>query len=279
MDPRNGSADLIVNGGDVYDDGTPEEFEMFSQQMDGDLAGICETAGNHDWETRSTSSETGEIPSGYEAFWTRHRPHGARQPIDTSKRGGARYEHVIDPAGWRLLFLDTGPCKGNPWPMGDAARTRWLQDALTSTAGRAKVVFAHHSRLSKGKHGDIKDVDDLWRALFTAQGVPLAALTVAGHDHNVSLYKPRPQRNPDREAVPFDRGIHVLVNGAGGRGHDVAFRGTDPDQFSNDRDYCLTRLNLIDPRSLDVEILSFGPDKQPAPNVVPQLKHTLQIRV
>jgi Calcineurin-like phosphoesterase len=276
----NAAPALIINGGDVYGDGTPEEFEMFLEQMDGDLTGICEIPGNHDWHTRGNSAATGQIPSGYDAFWRRFPPPQSQQPIDTSKRGGARYEHFIDIDGWRLLFVDTGPCEddNDPWPMRDSSRMTWLHDAL-DTPGRAKIVFAHHSRLSRGKHGDIEQVDALWQALFDDSGVPRAALTVAGHDHNVSIYGPRPRLNPSSGSVDFAHGIHIMVNGAGGRGHDAAFRGAKPDVFSDDDNYSLTRLNLLDNRSADIEVLGFGRKKHPSDTATPLLLQTLQLRL
>jgi 3',5'-cyclic AMP phosphodiesterase CpdA len=273
-----GTQRLIVVGGDVYDDGTPAEFATFMQQMDGNVSDMCETAGNHDWETTSSSAATGPIPSAYEAFWRQVPPPLSRQPIDTSKRGGARYEHFIDADGWRLIFLDTGPCKESPWPMGDASRLAWLKSAL-DTPGRAKIVCAHHSRLSWGKHGDVKNVDTAWRALFDEAGNPRAALTLGGHDHNVSIYNPRPRDNPKNGSVAFANGIHIIVNGAGGRGHDLRFRGTRPDRFDDDRRYCVTRINLIGPLAADIDTLSFGSSKNPPPGTVPALLHTLQIRL
>src|SRR5687767_4572388 len=102
---------LIDIGGEVYDKGTPHEFVKFLEQMGGRVEEICETPGNHDWDTRSASSATGDIPSGYEAFWKRFASPKSRQPIDLSKRGGARYEHFVDVDGWRLVFLDTGLSK------------------------------------------------------------------------------------------------------------------------------------------------------------------------
>ncbi len=274
----NGSPSLIVIGGDVYDDGTPEEFAQFLDQLDGDVSELCETPGNHDWNTRSTSAATGEIPSGYEAFWRQFAPPLSRQPIDATKRGGARYEHFIDVDGWRLLFLDTGPCKDNPWPMGDSHRVDWLKDAIGG-GGRAKIVFAHHSRLSRGKHGDVEKVDALWRTLFNPSGEPQIALTVAGHDHNVAIYGPRPRTNPKSGSVAFEKGIHVVVNGAGGRGHDLGVWGTSPDRFFDDENYCVTRIQLLDDRSADLEILSFGRGKNPPSDSTPTLLHTLPIRL
>ena len=93
---------VVVNGGDVYDDGQAAQFAKFLQQMDGDLSALCETPGNHDWRTRVASPATGEIPAGYDAFWAQHPPPHSRQPIDATKRSGARYEHFIDVDGWRL---------------------------------------------------------------------------------------------------------------------------------------------------------------------------------
>ena len=273
-----GDADLIVNGGDVYGEGTPEEFEMFRQAMQGNLALICETAGNHDWRTRAMSPATGQIPAGYEAFWKQFPPPASRQPIDTTKRGGARYEHFIDLDGWRLIFLDTGPCEDiDEWPTGDTSRVTWLRNAL-NTPGRAKIVCAHHSRLSRGKHGDIDEVDTLWKTLFDDAGAPRAALTIAGHDHNVSLYKPRPRKVSDG-AVDLTKGIHVMVNGAGGRGHDAGFRGTRPDLFFEEERYCLTRMKLNATASADIEILSFGKRKDPPSDVAPALLHRTTIQV
>ena len=273
-----GDADLIINGGDVYGDGTPEQFELFRQAMGGNLQGICETPGNHDWRTRATSPATGQIPAAYEAFWKQFPPPASRQPIAADKRGGARYEHVIDLHGWRLIFLDTGPCEDiEAWPMGDPSRVAWLRDAL-NTPGRAKIVCAHHSRLSRGKHGDIGEVEAVWATLFDGTGAPRAALTIGGHDHNVSIYQPRP-RDVSRGAVDLSKGIHVMVNGAGGRGHDVGFQGTQPDVFFEEQQYCLTRLRLSATASAEVEILSFGKKKDPPADLAPALLHRLSIQV
>jgi 3',5'-cyclic AMP phosphodiesterase CpdA len=274
-----GSPALVVNGGDVYNDGKPNEFEAFFEQMDRDVTGMCETPGNHDWRTTERSGSAGTIAAGYEAFWGRFPPPLSRQPVDTSKRGGARYEHVIDLEGWRLVFIDTGPCKNDPWPMGDPDRIAWLRRVLTETPGRARIVFAHHSRLSNGKHGDVENVDTLWRTLFDERsGAPLAALTLAGHDHNVSVYGPRPRRNPKSGSVAFSNGIHVMVNGAGGRGHDTGFRGTRPDIFFDDDNFCLTRITLLDGRSADVEVLSFGHNDPPTVTT-PSVLSTLRLRL
>ena len=264
---------LIVYGGDVYKRGTEAQFAMFFDQMNRDVSDTCALSGNHDWKTASADPHPDRIPLGYERFWRQFGPGQSQQPIDTTKRGGARYEHFKDIDGWRLVFVDTGPCNTEDWPVGDPERAAWLRSALTSTPGRAKIVFGHHSRLSRGKHGDNTTVAALWECLFDpASGAPLAALAVAGHDHNVTWYEPRPKDFPERGAVPFDRGIYVHVNGAGGHGHDEAsglftglfqpISGTKPD-YKDDDNWCLTRIDLVSPARAEVTILSFGADKPP----------------
>jgi hypothetical protein len=249
------NASLIINGGDIYNKGKKSEFASFLQQMNSDVSLYCETAGNHDWKTSNTSPSTGRIPHEYEAFW---KSNASRQPIDSSKKGGARYEHFIDINGWRLIFLDTGICKDEPWPMEDESRGEWLHAALTGVAGRAKIVFAHHSRLSRGNHGDNKGVKELWRSLFSNDGKPLASLTLAGHDHNVSIYSPRGRDNPETSIVPSDKGIHVMVNGAGGNGFYTGFTGTKPDVLAFGNGFCVTKIELVDAHQAIVSTLNFG---------------------
>src|SRR5262245_37273103 len=82
-----GSPQLIVIGGDVYEKGTDDEFALFFDQIDRNVSDLCETAGNHDWKTTSSSGATGKIPTEYEAFWSRFPPPQSRQPIDTTRRG------------------------------------------------------------------------------------------------------------------------------------------------------------------------------------------------
>ena len=264
---------LIVYGGDVYKRGTEAQFAMFYDQMNRDVSDTCALAGNHDWKTASPDPYPDRIPLGYERFWQQFPPGQSQQPINTAKRGGARYEHFKDIDDWRLVFVDTGPCNTEAWPVGDPDRAAWLRDSLTSTPGRAKIVFAHHSRLSRGKHGDNLTVAPLWECLFDENtAAPLAALAVAGHDHNVTWYDARPKNNPDLDVVAPDRGIFVHVNGAGGHGHDEAsglftgflqpISGTKPD-FKDDDNWCVTRIDLLSPRSAEVSIVSFGADKPP----------------
>jgi 3',5'-cyclic AMP phosphodiesterase CpdA len=269
-----GDATLIVNGGDVYKTGTDAEYALFAQQMGDDFSLVCQTPGNHDWMTQSNSPQTGRIPSGYEKFWSAQGPPASKQPIDTTKKGGARYEHFIDVDGWRLIFLDTGFSDMLAWPQGDPGRVAWLRQAVQGTPGRAKIVFAHHSRLSIGAHGDNLSVNAAWQELFDPAGTPLVACTIAGHDHNVSLYGPRPRSQPESGSVPFAKGIYVIVNGAGGTGLFMPLVGTKPDVFFEANSFCVTRITLDDAQTARIDFLGFGalPDENTEPQVIAGFK-------
>ncbi len=264
-----GSPSLIINGGDVYPDGKTKEFTEFFKQMDNDVSLMCETPGNHDWHDDPDLPQTGRIPHGYDTFWLSHP--GSKQPVDTSKKGGARYEHFIDIDGWRLIFLDTGDYSKNSWPAGDQNRVTWLKNSFQP--GRSNILVAHHSRLSRGLHGNNGNLDVLWKTLFDASGAPRVAFTLAGHDHNVSVFGPRSKDNPEGPSASFDKGIYVFVNGAGGSGHysgGFFASGTKPDIFFNDDNFCVTRINLIDATSVDVDVLNFGTAAKTEPVPIPE---------
>jgi calcineurin-like phosphoesterase family protein len=273
----NGNPSLIVYGGDVYGKGTEDEFTKFFDQLGRDVSRVCETPGNHDWKTTSTSPATGRIPSGYEKFWQETTP--SKQPIDSTKLSGARYEHCMDIDGWRLVFLDTGLVDDNEnmsWPFGDLSRQAWLTKVLTDLPGRSKIVFAHHSRLSTGHHNDNVGVHAIWNSLFhPVTGVPLVAFTIAGHDHNVSLYGPKSRDDVTGANVAMDTGVRLLVNGAGGDTLYTAGDGTVPDEFEV-KGFCVTRINLIDAKSADVDTLSFG--LNPKPTTVPKVLANFAVR-
>src|SRR5262245_35804508 len=203
-----GSPEMIIYGGDVYPAGDTSAFAEFFAQMDQDVRLVCETPGNHDWKDDPALPEVGRIPHGYDTFWRSHPE--SFQPVDASKVGGARYDHFRDFNGWRFIFLDTGDYDNHhPWPAGDQERVTWLRQSLQP--GRANILVAHHSRLSRGRHGDNTELHTLWEQLFDADGTPRVAFTLAGHDHNVSVYGPRSKDNPHGPVVAPDKGIHLIV--------------------------------------------------------------------
>jgi len=182
--------------------------------------------------------------------------------------------------GWRLIFMDTGRCESISWPMGDETRAQWLEGVLATGNGRTKILFAHHSRLSRGAHGDMtQGVGRIWEMLFDEHDKPRVAMTVAGHDHNVSVYGPRPKTKPEGKAVPFADGIYLVVNGAGGAGHYKPTKGTKPDLAQDLKNYCVTQIELVVEHTAKVVTLSFGNNVKSTtvPTVVPKSAFTLSV--
>jgi Calcineurin-like phosphoesterase len=145
--------------GDVYEDGTAEEFARHYRPVYGHLDAVtAPTPGNHEW---SNARE------GYNAYWDRVR--GRPMPSYYSFHAG----------GWELLSLNSEV------PHDEGSRQlRWLRDELAER-GTCRLAFLHRPRFSAGRHGDQAHVAPLWRALRGR-----AAVVVAGHDHNMQRLRP-----------------------------------------------------------------------------------------
>jgi hypothetical protein len=170
------------------------------------------------------------------------------------------------------VLADPPGVEGNLAAAADSteAASAWLRQAVQSKPGRAKIVFAHHSRLSCGQHPDNPEIDAIWQELFDANGAPLAACTVAGHNHNVGLYKPRPRNHPESSGpVPFAQGIYMMVNGASGVGFYTPDEGTMPDLFFDFVSCCVTRITLENAQKAQFDVLGFG--HTPTAHTVPQV--------
>jgi hypothetical protein len=147
--------------GDVYEEGTAEEFESSYDSVYGELAERTEpTPGNHEWPTRA---------EGYEPYWRRVKGRPIA-PWYASRAGG-----------WRLLSLNTEA----PHDAG-SPQLRWLEDELPLLAGTCTIAFWHRPFVNAGKYGDQEDVAPLADAVRGH-----AAIVLAGHDHNMQRFRPR----------------------------------------------------------------------------------------
>lgn len=145
--------------GDVYDDGTAEEFERNYRSVYGRLDRItAPTPGNHEW---SNAEE------GFGPYWRRAK--GRALPSYYSFRAG----------GWQLLSLNSEAPHDE-----DSAQVRWLRRAVAEP-GTCRLAFWHRARFSAGKHGDQDDVAPLWDALRGK-----AAIVAAAHDHDMQRLHP-----------------------------------------------------------------------------------------
>ena len=155
---KRGPVDRLLYLGDVYDDGTFEEFATNYVTTYGRLARItAPTSGNHEADNEST---------GYDAYW--HQIRGVRPPDWYAFRA----------AGWTLLSLDSEAAHDR-----GSAQHRWLEGQLRAP-GTCRIAFWHRARFSAGAdHGDQEDMAPLWDELRGH-----AAIVVAGHDHDMQRF-------------------------------------------------------------------------------------------
>jgi hypothetical protein len=154
--------DRFLYLGDVYDSGTPAEFQRNYEPVYGPLAPItAPTSGNHDWANRAT---------GYLPYW--------RSKLGRDLPPWYR----LDAGGWEVLSLNSEAPHGP-----GSEQVQWLAQQLAATPGNCRIAFWHRPRFSAGRvHGDQPDVAPFWNAL---QG--RAALVLNGHEHDSQRLRSR----------------------------------------------------------------------------------------
>lgn len=153
--------DRMLYLGDVYPDGTQEDFEQNYRSVYGHMdKRTSPTPGNHDWENREEA---------YDAYWKRR--HG--------REIGPWYS--FDLGGWEFLSLNSE----EPVEPGSPQHA-WLRKEL-SEPGDCRIAFWHSPRFSASSehHGDDPEMQPLWDAL---KGRAVAVLS--GHDHDMQRFKP-----------------------------------------------------------------------------------------
>lgn len=151
--------ELFFYLGDVYPDGSAEDFRTYDG-LYGKLAKrTAPTLGNHEASNRG---------SGYAPYWAR----ALGRPV-------ARW-YSFRAGGWTVLSLDSEV-------RGALARrqARWLRSAVQS-GGNCRLAFWHRPRYSAGLHGDERAVAPLWNGLAGR-----ARLALNGHDHDMQQLKRR----------------------------------------------------------------------------------------
>jgi hypothetical protein len=155
-----GPVDRLLYLGDVYEDGTAEDFARNYAPSYGRLARkTAPTAGNHDAAKAST---------GYDPYW--RRAHGVSPPDWYSFRAG----------GWTILSLDSQVAHDAGSP-----QLRWLERRVRGP-GTCRIAFWHRPRYSAGTtHGDQEDMEPVVDALRGH-----AAIVLTGHEHDMQRFKP-----------------------------------------------------------------------------------------
>jgi hypothetical protein len=151
--------DRFLYLGDVYEEGTPEEFERNYDPIYGDLKDItAPTPGNHEWPNHE---------EGYDEYWG-----AVGHPSD--------HWYRFETAGWEILSLNSEEAHGPGSP-----QVRWLKRQVREP-GTCRIAFWHRPFVSAGRHGDQEDVAPLWRAVRGR-----VAIVLSGNDHNMQRFRRR----------------------------------------------------------------------------------------
>jgi calcineurin-like phosphoesterase family protein len=148
--------DRVLYVGDVYPNGTSDQFADWERVWGGLVTRMAPTPGNHDWP---------EAAEGYDPFWSGAR--GTPPPTHYAFRAG----------GWQLLSL-------NSEHEEQTAQIEWVRER-TASSGGCTIAFWHRPRWSAGPHGDDSAVAGLWQA---ARG--RVAAVISGHEHNMQRLAP-----------------------------------------------------------------------------------------
>lgn len=149
-----GRVDRFLYLGDVYENGTGDEFEDNFAPVYERLGRVTSpTPGNHDWPRHE---------EGYGPYWSR-----------VQGRAPPSY-YALSLGGWTLLSLNSEEPHGP-----GSAQLRWLDHRLRRGRGTCRLAFWHRPRYSAGTtHGDQPDVEPLWNTLRGR-----ATLVLNGHEH------------------------------------------------------------------------------------------------
>lgn len=144
--------DQFIYLGDVYEDGTPAEYENNYHTVFGNLKPITKpVAGNHDYHSRL---------SGWNVYWNNHPTY---------------YKFQV--GSWQFIVLDT-----ELKDYGKAVQQNWLVQQISR---QPTVVCMHRSRYSCGGHEDQPDLEPIFK-MFRGR----TAVFLTGHNHTLQRLTP-----------------------------------------------------------------------------------------
>ncbi len=152
--------DRLIYLGDVYEDGTAEDFDLRYEPVYGRFRELtAPTPGNHDWPQHE---------EGYDPYW--------REAL-----GRALSDHYsFDIGGWQILSVNSEAAREDP-----SEQLAWLREELAGP-GNCRLAFWHRARFSAGTvHGDHPYMEPFWDALTGK-----ASIVVNGHEHNMQRFEP-----------------------------------------------------------------------------------------
>lgn len=192
--------------GDVYETGTPAEFEHNYAPQYGALADRTDPViGNHEYLNRE---------QGYYPYWMGRRGWS---------RERAKHRAYVDPeSGWQVIAYSS---ESPPGP-----EAKWVSKQVAKHDGTCRIALAHRARysLADGEHSDNPEQEPIWRELADR-----TAINLAGNAHVYGRMRPI-------------SGVHVIVSGAGGHNlRELAEQQQHPVAAAADEIPMATRLELL----------------------------------
>jgi PKD repeat protein len=206
---------LFLYLGDVYEDGTPMEFNNWygasgTASTYGQFRSITDpVVGNHEY--------IGTSASGYFYYWD-NIPH----------------YYSFNSHGWHFIALDSTSQFGQT-AVG-TGQYNWLAADLAANTAACTVVYYHHPILNVGPEGSTISMIPMWQ-LFAQHHV---TLVLNGHDHDYQRFQPA-----DGNLNPSSTGVTEIIVGSGGHGTQ-GFTNPDPKLVASDfADLGALKLNLF----------------------------------
>jgi hypothetical protein len=192
--------DVFAYLGDVYDNGTPSEFDTWYDDPAGygQFRGITDPAiGNHEYRT--------DVAAPYFAYW-----------------GGVPHHYSYDLGGWHLVVLDSTTDYADATGVVSqlvpgSAQYDWLAQDLAAHQGSCTIAYMHHPRYSNVVGVSRDGLAPVWQ-LLVDQNV---TMVLAGHAHTYERWTPL-----DRNGAAAPGGLTQFVVGTGGR-EIINPKGTD----------------------------------------------------
>jgi hypothetical protein len=175
---------LLAYLGDVYEEGSPYEYDNWYSAPDGfgQFRDITNPViGNHEYHTPGAA--------GFFDYWGKNTPH----------------YYSYDVAGWHVVALDSTGSYAQLQP--GTGQYDWLSADLGVTRARCTIVYFHHPRYSISGHKGKAGMASVWRLLADRR----VTLALAGHTHSYERWTAM-----DRDGVPAAGGVTQLIAGAGG---------------------------------------------------------------
>jgi hypothetical protein len=214
---------ILLLGDTQYERGTDAEYASFDATwgaaIDYARVPVLPATGNHEYANPDPAPPGCRLLAGDANACGFERYFGAASFSGVAADGHGSFVRLFgrrSAAPLAVIVLDVGRCEPHPeacaadGPVVGSLRA-WLADPDVVPPDACTVVAWHQARWSDVGHGDLIEIDPVWRAAFV-DGPSRPDLVLNGHDH---LYARMPPLDADGNRSPD--GITQIIAGAGGR--------------------------------------------------------------